>query len=175
MAPLDPTNTPRYFIDYISGEEHTMMFRCAAPMSPAAFGTFIDDIFSDLNALMNQISIIGVRFAAAGSNVTNPVTTGLGSTTYGVGGVAVGADRSKFLGFQGRSSDGRRVSAQLYSLADIESSYRYTPVEAAQVDTVIGKMNAEPNFGLTISGQKAVWKSYFNTTDSAYWQKRLRA
>lgn len=174
LAPLPPESTLRYFIDYVSGERHTLMIRAEAALGPSGFGTAMDDFFTEIGPLMNSFAIEQVRVAVAGSNVSNVVVSGIEGNTYGAGGVTSGNDRSKFLGFVGRSTAGRKVSFRVYSVADINGSYRLDPSEAPNIGTAVAILNGTANLGLAVDGIKALWKSYANTTDDGYWQRRLR-
>lgn len=175
MAPLPHNNTPIYFVDYsVGGETHTMEVRAAAPVSPSTFGTNMNAFLDAIDALFNQITILGVRFQAAGTNFSNPVVTGIEGNVYGSG---AGTDDQVpiALNFVGRSSGGRRVRLMVFGFKFGLSGYRLSSVESPEVASGVALLNSTPNMFLAIDGVDPVWYPYANSLVNAYWQRKVRA
>lgn len=176
MAPLPANSTARYFVDYTTGtEEHTFSVRANPTYSPADLGTDLNTFLTDISPLLNRITIIRVRYQPEGSNVSAPVATAIDGNDYGGASYGTGDDRSKFLNFVGRSSDGRRVRLAVYGVNDIQPDYRVSTADSSAIIAAVDTLNTPANAFLTVSGLKPLWYPYANTTDSAYWQKQLRA
>lgn len=176
MAPLPVNGTPRFKVHYTSlGKSHVMDVRGSSALSPAGLGTAVDNLLIPLgsSSLIYTITINDVEFSASGSNVFNPVTTGIEGNTYGIMGGGT-ADIPRFLNFIGRSVDGRRVRLAVYSTVNVATDYRYLAGENAGVDAAIANLTASTNAFRSISGQLTVWKSYANVGVSAYWQRKIR-
>jgi hypothetical protein len=175
MAPINPNNTGRYFVDYTCGpQEHTSVCRANAVVSPAGFGTLIDAILTGAAPIMYAITLNRVRWAAAGSNVSNIVTTGFEGTVYGTATPPTN-DVPKYLNFVGRSPGGRRVRFALFSFENDISSYRLHSAEDLAIAYVVSLLNSSPNAFLAVDGLKAQWYPYANTGFNAYWQREVRS
>lgn len=175
LEPLPPENTRRVFVDYhTDNAQHTMMFRVAASASISSLQARISAFLTALAPTLSQITIDGVREAASGSTVTNPVDNELDST-YGTG-TEVAVVMPRQLRFEGRSVDGRKVSISVYGYeGGTPDNYRLEPEENASVDAAIAELEANATFiGLTISGQPAVWKHYANVNFNSYWERQAR-
>jgi len=172
MAPLPPNNTARYKVHYtIGATEHTTEDR--ALWSPSAEGTFIVALFSVLSPGLSAGVIGTVEFAAAGSDIFNPVVTGAEGTTFGAG-VTPDEDIPRFVSFAGRSAGGKRIRKTIYGISQIGLNYRFSPGEWDVVDDAIAVLAAaEPDL-LAIDGLPPVWKTYANAGFNSHWQRALR-
>lgn len=176
MAPINPNNTRRYWIDYtVGGVQHTMMFRTTGIYSPASVGTTVNALLNTISALLYLLTINSARTAAAGSDVALPVTIGIEGNTYGSGAPVVDTALPENLTFVGRSSGGHRARFTVYGLIGVSDHFRMTPAENAAIGTMVGLLNTTDGFGLAVDGIEATWYPYANTNVNAYWQRRLRA
>jgi hypothetical protein len=137
-------------------------------------GAFLDAFFTAQNAILPSTVIDEVTFAPSGSDIFNPVTTGIEGNTYGSGGgAAVGA--AQFVSYIGRTAGGKRVRMFVYGVNAIAANdYRFVLGESTQVDDAIAVLNANSTLLKGIDGGAIVWKNYANAGVSAHWQKALR-
>lgn len=174
MAPLPENNTPRFFVDYsVNGIEHTAQVRFSGATSPSAFGSTLNAFLNTVGPLIYQMLISQIRFQAAGTTFSNPVTTGIEGNTYGSGAPADN-QTAQWLNFVGRSTGGRRVTFGLYGLKAIDDFYRLNSGESSDLAAAVGILNGEATLWSAIDGIKAIWKPYANTGNNAYWQRKLR-
>lgn len=175
MAPLPPESTARYFMDYQTVlTNHTMEIRATGVHSPAALGTFMGTFLTTLTPLLLTLTVQGFRFAALGSNVSNPVLTGIEGNVYGTG-VASSDSVPYCLNFVGRSPLGRRVRAMLFGYKAAISTFRLTGAESAPIATATAQLNGSTTLFQAIDGGDPVWKEYANIMYNAYWQRAVRA
>jgi len=135
ITALPPSNSHRVWLDYNDGiHDHSMMLRYDGSVSDASA---VVPVFADfLVAIEPQIyllSIIGVRKANAGSDVTNPITwTGDGS--YGTGTMPT-VDAPKELSFTGKSPDGHRWRASIFGCkTTIPGTWKFIQGASADLD-----------------------------------------
>lgn len=172
MAPLPPNSTARFNVNYTSGgNQHSFQLRSTA--SPAAVGFVVDNFLNALSTAIFQVVIDNVDFAAIGSNVFNPVVTGIEGNIYSAG-IPAGENRAWALNFIGRTSGGRRVRLMLFGPTLLTTDYRYIAGEAGFIDAGRASLVAAGGQILGIDGLTPVWKTYVNTLANAYWQKELR-
>lgn len=172
MAPLPPNGTARFRVFYTNvGKQHTLEIRSGA--SPLAVGLIADDLFTHLTPLIAPTVIDTVQFAANGSNVFNPVTTGIEGNTYG-GGFGSAHNAAWFISFIGRTSGGRRCRLYVFGALTLAVDYRYIAGESADIDAAIASLVAVGDDILGIDGLMPIWKSYANGGANSYWQKQLR-
>lgn len=172
MAPLLPSNTPRFRVHYTSmGNAHTMQFRSHA--SPATFGSFVDGFLARLDPAIAPLTIDSVDFAPDGSDIFNPVTSGIEANTYGTSGTVPEMAAWAFT-FVGRTSGGRRVRVAVFGADSLGDNYRFNPAESAVVDDARDFLAANPSFALGIDDIAAVWKAYVNVQVNDHWVKNLR-
>lgn len=185
LAPLPPSNTARYFVDYTAnGRYHTMMFRYADPSSGpppetpfiARVAAFIDDLRT---WLPTDFEINGARYSVAGSDVTLPTTVPepVGPFT----GVLNAGEAPAFITFVGRSVLGRRwrlsvlgVSVSPAEGGALVKDYRITAGEDVVVSTAIGNLEGW-SACVAIDGQAKLVYPYINLGYNAHWQKAVRA
>jgi hypothetical protein len=175
MAPLPPENTNRYFLDYEGPMgKRTMQFR-----SPGILTTneMVSGITSFINVIKpmvySAVTFTGLRFAATGSNISNPVAwTPITGTAAGTQNAS---DYPKFVSFIGRSLGGRRVRIYVYGVnVQVSDDYRLVGTENATVNAGKDFLNGPSGIFSAIDGQKPVWKAYGNTGYNAYHQRKRR-
>ena len=175
MAPLPPSNTIRYFLDYtVNGLEHTIQMRVGPGATDGGASGSFSAFLAALSPNLYALSVVGMRKANLGTDVTNPVTY-TGTTSFGSGTAVDNLARAAFLSFIGRSTDGRRVRVFVYGTKiTSEGDYRVDTGEAAEVADAIDVLNGASGVFLSISGLQAIWKAYANEGVNAYWQRRAR-
>lgn len=174
MAPLNPNNTGRYFVDYTVGiHEHTAMVRANAALSPASFGTQINNLLTALTPVLFALTIVRIRWAASGSNVSNPVASGIEGSVYG-GSAPANNDYPKFLDFVGRSTGGRRVRNTWFGYKGGLDDFRVTTAESTAIAAALPNITGGANSWLSIDGLKPVWYNYVDVGYNAYWQRAVR-
>lgn len=172
MAPLLPSNTARFKCLYTQlGVQHDVQIRSAA--SPAVVGTMFDALFTVLTAAIASLSIDEVQFAPSGSNIFNPVTTGIEGNTYGIGGHPL-SDAATFWGLVGRTSGGRRVRLFFFGMGGMGVDYRYAAGENATADSLYSTAQAFGTDLIAIDGLVPTIKSYVNAGVNRLWVKNLR-
>lgn len=172
MAPLPPSNTARFRFTYTTGGEvHSFQIRSAG--SPVAVGAMVDAFLGALSTAQYFKTLTGTDWAAAGSNVFNPVVTGIEGNSYGVG-VPVSADRAWAFNFIGRTSGGKRCRIMIFCPTSMTTNYRYDPGEASLVDAAVNVLQGAGGLIIGIDGLTPIWKDYVNLLANAYWQKELR-
>jgi hypothetical protein len=174
MAPLPPENTPRFKIFYtVGGRQHVQQVRTGV-MSPSAFGTLMDEYYTELDGSIYETTIDDVQFAADGSNIFNSVTTGIENNTYGTGTAGVEGEDAYFYDFIGRSSGGRRVRFTQFGAKALGSDYRFSTGDDPNLDDALAVIDGATSAFVAIDGVTAVWKSYINAGVNAYWQRNIR-
>jgi hypothetical protein len=172
MAPLAPSNTPRFKALYTQlGVQHELQIRSSA--SPAVVGTMYDGLFTVLTGAIASLSIDEVQFAPTGSDIFNPVTTGIEGNTYGIGGHPA-SDAATFWSLIGRTPGGRRVRLFFYGMGGMGADYRYAAGENATADSLVATVQA---FGADVEGIDGLtptWKTYVNAGVNAHLQRSLR-
>ena len=172
MAPLSPDNTPRFRFHYtVIGKQHTLEVRSGS--SPATIGGQVYYILNTLGAKLFASVLDFVDFAASGSNVFNPVTTGVEGNTWGTGAGTVDAI-PRFFNFIGRTSGGRRVRMAVFGAIDTGTDYRYLAGENSTVDNARAALVGYGSSFQGIDGLTPIWKSYVNVGYNAYWQRNVR-
>ena len=174
MASLPADNTARYkvFYDY-AGHTHVTQVRAAGVHSPSSFGTWFDGLMQLLSPVLWAVGIVRVEFAPSGSNIFNPVTTGIEGNTYGSG-TPVGLLAPQFVSFQGRSSGGHKWRLSIYGIKPEENDFRFELGDNGDVDNAVSYVQSASSFGKAIDGVSPVVYSYANTGFNAYWQRKVR-
>lgn len=176
MAPLSPSNTPRYnlFYSVSGGLQHSMQIRAPATVSPAAIGSFYSGLFTALSANLYAVTVDFVHWAPAGSDIFNPVTTGIEGTGFG-GGVQPAVNGPLQISFVGRSPAGRRGRVFAFGWKAIDPSWRFTAGENIEVDAAVAVLVGAAGYPVGIDGSELVWKSYANVGYNDHYVKELRA
>jgi hypothetical protein len=174
MSALPPSNTERFKVRYTNQtKQHACVVRTHS-VSPGAFGGDFDALMTALTSILPSTVIDLVEYAASGSNIFNPVTTGIEGNAYGSGGGAV-IGAAEYLGFVGRSTGGHKARLYVFGINALASNdYRFVAGEVAAIDNAIGLLNAATTVYLAIDGVKPTWKSYANAGVNAHWQKAIR-
>jgi hypothetical protein len=156
-----------------NNEQHAMIVR-STPVSPATLGTQVDSLLTAITTLLTTTVIDEVQFAASGSNIFNPVVTGIEGNSYGSGGVSA-PNAAFFLSFVGRTSGGRRARLFVFGYNGLGGGdYRLISGESIAADAGVVVINGATGSFLAVDGLKPVYKSYVNTGMNAHWQKALR-
>jgi hypothetical protein len=172
MAPLPPDTTARFRVNYSTNtEQHDFQVRSTS--SPSAVGTIVDTFLTALSAALFSFEIGTVEFAAIGSNIFLPVTTGIEGNTYGTG-IGLVEQRPWFYGFIGRSALGRKWHLDVFGAISLGTNYRWSPGEYTIMDNAIAALQgASPNI-LGIDGAAVTVYTYANAGVNAHWQRAER-
>lgn len=175
MAPLNPNNTERWFLDYTTcGEEHTLLMRAGLPITAADATAALDTFLDAFGTTIQQLTVNGLRRSLAGQNISLPQPwTGAATYGSGVGGHAVTA---QYVDFVGRSTGGRRVRVAVfgYTTPVTNNDYRITEAEQAAIGEVLDFLNSTEGVFVAIDGNGVLWQQYANTGFNAYWQREIR-
>jgi hypothetical protein len=172
MAPLLPSNTARFRIFYTQ-LSHQHSFQMRSEQSPSAIGTLVDAFLTELTGSVASLSIDTVTWAPEGSDIFNPVTTGIESNTYGISGHPA-SDVATFWGWVGRTAGARRVRIYVFGVGGMGADYRYSASESAALDAARDVLADAGSDLMAIDGLTPVWKNYTNAGVNARWQKTLR-
>lgn len=172
MAPLAPSNTPRFRVHYtVIGVQHSLQIRSG--VSPGALGSFVAALYTNLGVDVFGTTIDFVDWAPAGSDIFNPVTTGIEGNAYGSG-----AGNQEFIPwaftFLGRTSGGRRARFAIFGAKSLSGNYRVTAGEQATVDGVVALLQSVGSGVVAIDGLPAVWKTYADVQVNDHWLKNVR-
>lgn len=172
MAPLPQNNTPRFKIGYVvSGHAHTLQIR--SHLSPAALGSLVDSFLTQLSPKLYALTVGSVTFAADGSNIFNPVTTGIEGNGYGSGAGNEGV-APQYFDFVGRTTGGRRLRLAVFGATVLGTNYRFSPLEDDDVDDARQILVDAGGDIVAIDDLTPVWKVYVNAGNNAYWQRAVR-
>lgn len=174
MAPIPPSNTVRYKLNYATANaEHSMLCRTTGSVTPAGFSSFMDSFLTSLSASLYEISIISLQVAAASLNVFNTVTWG-GDPSYGSGAEpAVFAPRQ--ICFLGRTSGGRRARMFLFGYkGDTPGTYRIYSADQADIAAAYVVLNANAGAFIGIDGLATVKYNYVDINFNSYWERKVR-
>lgn len=175
MAPLPPNSTARYFLDYETcGFDHTLIMRAHGTRDDEAAVEMIVSILDAIHDLIFEYNILGWRYQADVSDVSEELTW-TGATTYG-GSAGVAYQTAQYIDFVGRSADGRRVRAAFFGTTFSEqgNDYRVSPTEQPAVGDVIGILSSSDPYFVTVSSEIPSWKNYANCGVNAYWRNKVR-
>ena len=172
MAPLAPSNTARFRVFYtIMGDQHSLQVRSTS--SPAALGVILDNYFSAFGVTIANLVIDTVDWAPAGSDIFNPITTGIEGNTY-TGGTFTAEQRAWEYTFVGRTAGGRRVRFSQFGALFLGGDYRIVAGESAPIDAVVAVLQGAGGNILGIDGLVPTWKTYANSAVNDHWVKVLR-
>lgn len=175
---LPPSNTARYFMDYIIGgaESRTLQVRYESPAEPADVADWLEVMLSIFAPIMGSgWAVTGARVAAAGSNVTLP-TVAPASPTPG-GGTITKASYPFFVGFQGRDVvTGPKARLSLYGLASgPTNNYRLERSEATWIADALDFIQTPvTGVAISIAGNPVQWYDYLNAGFNGYHQRGNR-
>jgi hypothetical protein len=175
MAPLPVNNTERWFLDYqVAGVNHTLMVRVESPSDNATMSTFFSDLFDALDTKLYAVTISGLRVSHQGSDISTDEAY-IGTTGFGAGSPD-DLNKGAFLGFQGRSTAGRRVKLNIFGFSDLGNvgDTRFAlPVSGPYFDAM-GVITGSPGVPCAIDANNVIWKNYLNCGNNAYWQRQAR-
>ncbi len=173
MAPLAPSNTTRYRFHYtVTGKSHTMEVRSEGGVGAAA--SVVDNLLTALTTLLFALVIDSCEVADLGSNVFNPIVSGIETNSYGSGSGSL-EKVPQFANFVARSTGGRRLRLAVFGIIGFAGDYRFSAGESAVTDAAVASLVAAGANILVIDGLTPVWKTYVNAGVNAYWQKAVRA
>jgi hypothetical protein len=176
MAPLPPSSTVRYFLDYegVMGK-HTMQFRAEQGFTDAQVITGITNFLNPLLSIIHQSVVFNsLRKAAAGSNISNPVTWSL--ITGNSATALTPPNYPRFISFIGRSFNNRRCRIYLYgTTVTITDDYRLNFSESSAVQAAVDFLNSAAAPFAAIDGFHPVWKAYANQGYNSYHERKRRA
>lgn len=175
MAPHDPKNTARFFLDYRTPlAEHTLVMRVNGAVSDAeAIATAEGYTNAVKGLLFGSTQWTQLRKAAAGTNVSfgvpwSPVqpTSGLAQTQH---------FEPYFISMTGRDPNGIRAKlTQFGCTVGLDASYRVFPSENADIVPLLNYVQLTSNSFVTIAGAQPLWNTYVNVGYNAYWQRQQR-
>lgn len=182
MAPLNPNNTGRFYVDYqANARQHTVMFRYSQGAGPVPPSTpFLTQVADFLNAIAPKMptdfTIGGARYSAWMSNISlpfaAPVVTVAGTYTLDP------SSAPAFISFVGRGTNGRR--SRIYMLGAGLAPHQETGTENYRInateDPDIGDAVAilDSSVIVDISNVQPEWYDYVNLGYHSYWQKEMR-
>lgn len=185
MAPLDPNNTRRLYIDYeVDNVPHEMQIRLNGTASVV---DTLDNLYYILDFckgfLPTSWLITGVRLSAAGSNISVPFDYSASDLFgfVGTNGAAwVDVNHPRQLTWVGRSeTTGRRVRLSIYgAVFNTPGNFRFGPGEVVFSSAeVIAALNLAATAGqfVTIDGSRPRWYPYVNVNFNSYWETERRS
>jgi hypothetical protein len=172
MAALPENNTARFRFHYsTAGFDHSLQVRSAS--SPLVVGTLVDQWFTDIGIAGITATMNFVDWAPSGSNIFNPIATGIEGNTYGTPSFTPDKRAYAYV-FVGRTAGGRRVRWMRFGATTHTDDYRIVAGESAFIDAAIGRLVANAAAIVGIDGLPVVWKSYVNVKPNDHWVKRSR-
>jgi hypothetical protein len=173
VTALAADNTQRFKVFYTNnGQQHTIESRPDAT-GVSTFDVDMDALFTAMSPLLYNTVIDDVQYAAAGSNIFNPISSALTSNTYGGGGSSPNSVPT-YIGFVGRSPGGHRWRTYFFGVNAVGGNYRFTAGENSDIDAAVAALNAAPHNFLAIDGVKPVYRSYANAGINYHWMKEIR-
>lgn len=176
MAPLAPSNTRRWWFEYSDGvNNHELMFRGGTDTTTGDMISLFSDFMTAIDSALYLTTVLGGRFADVGENISNPFTYD-GPPDFGTGEMPV-VRAPLEISFEGRSTDGRKVSYSVYGMLGTPSStYRYLNGEYPALDAGLAELAGASASGTlkTISGLRPIFKTYINLNYNSYWERRAR-
>lgn len=172
MAPLSPSNTPRFRVHYTTiAKNHTFQLRSHS--SPAALGFFIGNFLATFGGAVAPITVDLVDWAPTGSDVFNPVSTGIEGGTYGAGTFTDEMAAWTYT-WVGRTSGGRRSRISIFGAIFLGGNYRILPSESANLANALAVLNGNSANIVAIDDLPIVWHSYVDTNANDHWVKQAR-
>jgi len=175
MAPVSPDNTARAWLDYTTcGKQHSQQMRVGAGVSDADVITAFDAVWTEMTSQLRLCTVVGLRRAAAGTNLSFPVTW-TGPASYGSG-AGDPTETANYYDFVGRGVTGKRARATFFGtgLTTFGSNYRLESSESTVVADTIAALQANAACWLDISGSLIAWHPYADMGVNAYWRNQIR-
>lgn len=175
MAALPVTNTARLFIEYTSaGHEHVAQIRLPLGSTQAN----AEAAYAAMAAVMAPFlhttdRVVGARWAAAGSNLSFPITAA--SVVGTLGGTLDTDQKPEFISWTGRGGGGRRCRFTIFSVRPNPETVGWRNDNlSSQEAAVRSALQANPVNAVDISGQTVFWNNYVNYGYNAYFQRKMR-
>lgn len=175
MAPIDPSNTQRFYLDYETcGYEHTLLCRAGSTVEASDAGSTIAAFIAAIEDQFRLITVVGFRSSAPGSNITVPEVWP-GAATYGEG-VGQAFETAQYWDFVGRGATGHRVRASLFGCINVQvgNNYRVTAAERSQVPAAIAELTSDAQIFVDVDYEVPIWHAYANCGANAYWRNKVR-
>lgn len=174
-TPLPANSTQRWFYDYACGTySHTFVVRGR----PAVTLSDVDDavalILGDIGSLFTTSVMTGVRYALAGSDVTNAVPSDRISDTWGTG-TPTAYHAATTMSFTGRDPAGYKARFFLFGFKEALLDYRLLTSESTPVLNAVNHLNSFGDAFDTVNGMSATWNSYANLGVNDHWMRKVRA
>jgi hypothetical protein len=184
LPPLAPSATERYWIDYTSMEiQHSVMFRTNQVLdAPAAF--FSDVILRMTQNMRSSDTILIIRHAAQGSDVTFPVATVGESGTLSDASSIADDPESVFVSVTYRGNpSGRKGRYDFFfssNVVPLDANNRFPSDAVTSLLSLYNEIGflaagASPSGRLVSIGEDNIFLNpYFNRAKSGYWQRKQR-
>jgi len=175
MAPTSPDNTARAWLDYtVAGQAHSQQMRVGVGVSDADVITAFDAAWTEMDSQLLECTITGLRRAAAGTNVSFPVTW-TGPASYGSG-AGDPYQSANYYDFIGRGVTGKRCRVSWFGtiLSQFGGDYRLVSSESTIVADTITALQANASCFLDITGSLVAWHPYADVGVNAYWRNQIR-
>lgn len=174
LPPLPPNNTSRYKLQYVTGNiAHELQNRTAVGITAAAASSLFVSVLTAISADLWSLTVTGMTFAPAGSDIFNPVTF-TGTTAFGLGSPSL-EESIRSLSVVGRTTGGRKVKFLLFGFKGNKTdNMRITPAENANVGNMLGQIAAASSQFFAIDGLKPIYASYVNVDYNDHWQRFIR-
>lgn len=174
LPPLLPSNTARFKFEYtVNGVGHDFQLRSEA--SPLGVGSMADEWLSALAPALFLVTLNIVTFAAEGSDIFLPITTGIEGNTYGTGDESDDVQRAWYINHIGRTSGGRRWRLAMYGIRELGADFRFTGGEQPDTILAIQTLNNTAGGLIGIDGLPVTVYNYVNAGVNAHWQRAIRA
>lgn len=188
LLPVPDNATARLYLDYTSlGVEHTLLIRPARELSINEQGVMANAWASAMSTRMvNTDSVFAVRYSAALTNFSTPITYSPIPGALAVAGNLWDEDpESAFLSLTARSTTtGRNCRWNFFfptATTTWPSDNRYGPGEAAVIDTFRTNITQLITFGspapvpaVCADNTFVAVKGYVNIGKHGYWQRKQR-
>jgi hypothetical protein len=173
LVALSPSTTARFKLRYSDGQNnHALVMRTSSNVAHAACQT-LDLFLAAHNAVVAQLTIIGLEYAPAGSDIFNPVVWDQ-ATTYGTGTLAE-LERPYTWSYTGRSPGGHKSRVFLFgNNLHSDASWRTDDNGTNFVTAALEALNNNSAHFLAIDGGVPIWHAYANQGANDHWIKRAR-
>lgn len=170
LPPLADNLTVRAWLKYTSmNTTHELCFRMPSGSTTSAISSTANTLVTGLTGIMHTTnSFIGLRYSAAGSNLSFPIS--FSSVAGTASHVAEKDDESKFLSVVGRSAAGYRIKCTFFTAAFPDTTGYRTALPSNLYNAVITAGAAL----VAKDGGAVIWNPYSNIGYNSYWQRQLR-
>lgn len=176
MAPIDPNNTPRFWLDYSDGlHNHSQMWRCADNTQFEELMIVVNAFWNAIDSSFYEITILGARVALRLSDISSPIAW-TGSNTFGTGAITP-FNSPRELRWEGRDAGGAKVSWSAYGFSGGgPGTYRFLAGEVAALDDGTSQIQGGIDDGIivTAAGLAPILKTYINFNFNSYWERKQR-